>query len=76
MGGQVSVAVAGAYSASKFALEGMSEASALELMPLDIKVMILEPGAFRTNFNALQFTPVMEAYKDIIISMRRMLNPA
>jgi NAD(P)-dependent dehydrogenase (short-subunit alcohol dehydrogenase family) len=40
LGGQVSFAGAGAYSASKFALEGMSETSAQELMPLDIKMMI------------------------------------
>jgi len=42
----------GLYCASKFALEGMSEALALELAPFGIAVTILVPSDFRTGFRA------------------------
>jgi len=38
------------YGASKWALEGLSESLAIELKPMGIKVTIVQPGPFRTNF--------------------------
>ncbi|MGV6477365.1 MULTISPECIES: oxidoreductase [Azotobacter] len=38
------------YSATKFALEGLSDALRKEVEPLGIKVMVVDPGAFRTDF--------------------------
>ena len=40
----------GVYHASKWGLEGMSEAMRLELAPLGIDVVLVEPGPFSTNF--------------------------
>jgi NAD(P)-dependent dehydrogenase (short-subunit alcohol dehydrogenase family) len=73
LGGQVSFAGFGAYSASKFALEGASEALAAEMKPFGVKVLIAEPGAFRTGFagSALKHMPEMEAYKDTVGNTRQ-----
>ena len=50
VGGFVAWAGWGIYSATKFALEGISEAMRLELAPLGIAVVAVEPGPFRTDF--------------------------
>jgi NAD(P)-dependent dehydrogenase (short-subunit alcohol dehydrogenase family) len=50
-GGQVSLPGFSAYCATKFALEGWSEALAAEVGPLGIRVLVVEPGAFRTSFS-------------------------
>ena len=50
-GGQVAYPGFGAYCATKFALEGFSEALAAEVAPMGVKVLIVEPGAFRTGFS-------------------------
>lgn len=50
IGGLIGSAGWGYYNASKFAVEGFSEALASELAPLGIHVTIVEPGPFRTDF--------------------------
>lgn len=56
----------GAYSASKFALEGFSEALHAEMVPFGIKVLIVKPGAFRTDITSGKnpLTPSIGVYDD------------
>jgi|SRR5690625_2083560 len=49
--GQVSTAGMGYYSATKAALESTSESLMREVRPLGIRVSIVQPGPFRTNFS-------------------------
>ena len=49
--GLVGFAGSSLYCSAKFALEGTSEALASEVEPFGIKVTLIEPGAFRTDFN-------------------------
>jgi len=51
IGGLVSFAATGYYHAAKYAVEGLSESLALEVAPLGIKVMVVEPGPFRTDWS-------------------------
>lgn len=50
VGGFATAPAVGLYGASKFALEGISEALHGELAPLGVRVTIVEPGGFRTDF--------------------------
>ncbi|MFB6561547.1 oxidoreductase [Streptomyces sp. NPDC056400] len=50
VGGFATAPGVGLYGASKFALEGISEALHGELAPLGVRVTIVEPGGFRTDF--------------------------
>ena len=50
VGGFAQVAGWGVYGATKFAVEGLSEALRAEVEPLGIQVVIIEPGSFRTDF--------------------------
>src|SRR5579863_598466 len=50
VGGRVGPVGRGAYAAAKWGVEGFSEVLAKEVGPLGIKVTIVEPGGFRTDF--------------------------
>lgn len=73
MGGRFSFPGVGAYSATKFALEGWSEALAKEVDRFGIRILIVEPGAFRTSFNgpgALLISEPIPAYDEQIEPLR------
>ncbi|MEU8900006.1 oxidoreductase [Nocardia sp. NPDC048505] len=77
MGGQMSFEGFGAYSATKFALEGLSEALAAEVRPFGIKVLVVEPGAFRTGLfgpGAAYLSAEHPAYADTVGATRRMVQ--
>lgn len=50
LGGLVAFAASGYYHATKFAVEALSESLSHEVKPLGIRVTIVEPGAFRTEW--------------------------
>jgi NAD(P)-dependent dehydrogenase (short-subunit alcohol dehydrogenase family) len=50
--GRVALPLYGAYSASKFALEALSDSLRLEVAPFGIRVVLVEPGPIRTEFSA------------------------
>ncbi len=72
-GGRMSFPAVGSYSAGKFALEGWSEALAGEVAPFGIRVLIVEPSRFRTEFNAagvLRAARQHPAYDGVIGAVR------
>ncbi|MGW6156331.1 oxidoreductase [Streptomyces sp. NPDC055144] len=75
MGGQMSFAGFSAYSGTKFALEGFSEALAAEVGPLGIKVLVVEPGAFRTSlFGNTSASAELDDYAATVGPTRRMVG--
>ncbi|KJK44468.1 3-ketoacyl-ACP reductase [Lentzea aerocolonigenes] len=75
IGGQLSFAGFGAYSATKCALEGLSEALADEVKSFGIKVLIVEPGAFRTSlFENGSGSADSEVYADSAGKTRQMVE--
>lgn len=65
--GHVTLPVIGYYASSKWAFEAIHESLALEVKQFGIKVTIIEPGAYATEFgsqDSLKFAPGMDIYSD------------
>lgn len=62
--GRTSQPGSGYYSATKFALEGASDALSKEVGPLGVRVVIVEPGGFRTDFAGRSLTQSAEPIGD------------
>jgi len=71
--GMVALPGASVYAATKFAVEGFSEALAGELAPFGVKVIMLEPGGFRTDFanRSLRVAPYHSAYDEALAATRK-----
>lgn len=61
----------GYYNAAKFAVEGLSEALAEELSPFGVRVVIVEPGPFRTDFLGRSITMAANEMPEYTASSRR-----
>jgi NAD(P)-dependent dehydrogenase (short-subunit alcohol dehydrogenase family) len=78
VGGLVAFLYTGMYHASKWALEGISETLAQEVASFGIKVTIIEPGPFRTEWNGPSFDRAepISAYDDILAKRRSDMSGA
>jgi NAD(P)-dependent dehydrogenase (short-subunit alcohol dehydrogenase family) len=78
VGGLVTFPMASIYQATKFAVEGMIQSLAQEVAPFGIKVTVIEPGPFKTDFissTSLKNTTTIPAYDGVRDLAARMLTP-
>lgn len=75
----------GTYSATKFALEALSDALRMELSPFGVQVVVVEPGSIKTQFHATveeqgravftnpdsPYRPLYEQYEKVTTDMRQ-----
>lgn len=77
VGGLVGAASSGFYNATKFAVEGLTEALAKEVEPLGIRVTAIEPGPFRTDWagrSLKQAKHPIAAYADTAAARRAQIT--
>jgi NAD(P)-dependent dehydrogenase (short-subunit alcohol dehydrogenase family) len=76
VGGRVGIPGISGYHAAKFAVEGFSEALAQEIKPLGLKLTIVEPGGFRTDWAgaSMAYAKPIEAYAPTVGIMRKALE--
>ena len=76
--GLVGRPIAGIYGATKFAVECMAEALAEEVSEFGIKITIIEPAAFATDFlgSSLRLSPALPYYDNLRMEQARHLDPA
>ncbi len=76
IGGVISSPTGGIYIATKFAVEALTEALAGEVAGYGIKVTIIEPGAFTTDFqSSMKKTPAMPEYQEVRRSIEATFKP-
>ncbi len=70
----------GVYGATKFAVEGLTEALDAELSPLGIRATVVEPGFFRTDFldasSLVRVRTEIAAYAETVGAMREHMASA
>lgn len=65
-----------AYQISKFGVEGFSEVLSKEVKPLGIKITLIEPGGFRTDWggSSMKVVEPMEDYKETVGGMAKYIR--
>ncbi|PYH77492.1 putative short chain oxidoreductase/dehydrogenase [Aspergillus uvarum CBS 121591] len=69
-GGLRSLPAVSMYAATKHAVEAISESLSLEVQSFGIRILLVEPGPFRTNFlgrGAVKFSPATEVYRNTAV---------
>ncbi len=78
LAGVVAVPIAGVYEGAKFAVEGIAEALAAEVADFGIKVSLVEPGPYATDFldgSSLQSSVPIAVYDGVRATLAEMLKP-
>ena len=79
IGGSITVQLGTPYHGTKFAVEGLSEALHYELLPLGIRVRIVEPGMVDTDFSGRSFDfsndPALAEYQPLVGAFMSALGP-
>ena len=79
IGGKITFPLGTLYHGTKFAVEGLSEALHYELLPLGIRVRILEPGMVKTDFAGRSFDfsndPALVEYQPLVGAFMSALGP-
>ena len=78
VGGRVTFPFSSLYHATKFAVEGLTESLQYELNPLGIRLKIVEPGGYKTNFSgrsmALYGTGGVDDYQERFEGLMRLFD--
>jgi NAD(P)-dependent dehydrogenase (short-subunit alcohol dehydrogenase family) len=77
-GGQVSFPTFGLYHGTKYAIEGISESLAQEVAAFGIKVTIIEPGGFKTDFGSRSLARAerIDAYQPVYEALLKAFDGA
>jgi len=79
IGGKMTFPLGALYHGSKFAVEGLSESLHFELLPLGVRVKIIEPGMVRTDFAGRSFDfsndPALSEHQPLVQGLLSALGP-
>jgi NAD(P)-dependent dehydrogenase (short-subunit alcohol dehydrogenase family) len=79
IGGKMTFPLGSLYHGTKFAVEGLSESLHFELLPLGVRVKIVEPGMVKTDFAGRSFDfnndPALSEYQPLVQGLLSALGP-